>query len=279
MFKEMAIESSIKISSSHTEVIEKIVDKNKGCGAKKRKDEDGGSNLPNKTSKTQSTLDAFRKEIADKSGIEQEYVGSYVGRQEIPLDFIEISPKVCPRINPWKVEGIANSMLFRFDPAKVAITVAPAKPEEFDSENLGSNSYIVIDGNHTVTALKTLDKRGQFENLVGMEERAVLCYIVNTQSPSILSYGGLRSNDIGSKFIRTPHVQDLLFVFRVLRDQFEKEGEALEVVVRYAKLLLFTADDITALRKFCSWKKDSYTKLLQIIEKYESNKEQINKDL
>ena len=110
-------------------------------------------------------------------------------------------------------------MLSRFDPAKVAITVAPAKPDDFDPRDLGRNSYIVIDGNHTITALKALDKRGRFEDLVGMESRMVLCYIVNTQNPSVLCYGGLRSNDIGSKFNRAPHIQDLLFVFQVLRNQ------------------------------------------------------------
>ena len=269
-FKQLAEEAAIQITKSKSEVIDTIVAMNNSSGAKKRKNEtDMTDPNPTKTNKSGARLRALRKEIDDNTGVEQAYIGSYVGRAEVPIENIEISPKICARVNPWKVEGIASAMRLRFDPAQIAITVAPASVKDFDPRKLESNTYIVISGNHTLAALKSLEEKGHLRNLVGMEEGKILCYIVNTQSPAVLCYGGLRSKDIGSKFIRTPQVQDLLFVFNVLKKQFDKEKEALEVIVRYAKLLLFGADDITALKKLCAWRDDVFTKLLTILERFE----------
>ena len=268
-FKQSAEESAITISGSHIEVITKIVENNSDRGAKKRKQEDDSSkSQDSKVSKTQAKLIAFQKERDDSKGVEQTFINSYVGCAEVPIENIDISPKICPRIIRWKVEGIANSMKTMFDPAKAAITVAPLNPEQCD-RNLRNNKYVVISGNHTLSALKTLDERGDLRTLVGMENGDVMCYIVNTQNPSILCYGGLRSKDIGSKFVRKPQVQDLLFVFKVLKGQLSKEKDSIESVIRYAKLLLFSADDITALKKICSWKDEHFSNLLSVIEKYE----------
>ena len=268
-FKALAEKCAIKVTKSRYEAIENVIGNKSKSGAKKRKNENTSETGPHNTSKVQALLKAHRQEINDTGGVEQAFIGSYVGRAEIPIENIDISPKVCPRINPWKVQGIANAMKLRFDPSKVAITVAPSEPEKFDPGNLSNNSYIVISGNHTISALKLLDTSGELRNLVGMQDGDVLCYIINTQSPSVLCYGGLRSKDIASKFIRRPQVQDLLFVFNVLKKQLGASKEAIETVNRYAKLLLFSADDITALKKLCTWKDESFCKVLKVIEKYE----------
>ena len=170
-FKQLAEEAAIQITKSKSEVIDTIVAINNSSGAKKRKNEtDMTDPNPTKTNKSGARLRALRKEIDDNTGVEQAYIGSYVGRAEVPIENIEISPKICARVNPWKVEGIASAMRLRFDPAQIAITVAPASVKDFDPRKLESNTYIVISGNHTLAALKSLEEKGHLRNLVGMEE-------------------------------------------------------------------------------------------------------------
>ena len=270
-FKSFAEKAAFGVSQSKLDAIDKIVEMS-GTGSK-RKDQpesDGGPKA--KVNKLEARLDAKRKEIKDEEGVEKAFVDSFVGRADVKIENISISKTLCFKLNPFKVDGIAREMKSRFDPSKIHLTVAPAEPEKFDPKRLAENKYVVVAGNHSLAALKQLDKTGHMRNLVSMGEGLVNCYIVNTKNPAVICYGTLRSNDLDAKFAREPTVHDLLFVFNTLKAALNLE-EAIKVVMRYAALLAIGPDEVTALKKICSWEPDTFANLLnvvQIFEKYET---------
>ena len=268
-FKALAEASAIVISETKFEAIAQISEKN---GSKKRKNQHA-ENKVKKISKSQASANVLEAEIKDADGVEKAYVNSYVGRADVKIENLSVSAKLCPRLNRWKVDGIANAMKLRFDPSKIQMTVAPEDPDNFDRSNLANNKYVVVSGNHSLAALQKLDAKGEMRELVSLSDGAIPCYIVNTQSPTVLCYGNIRSNDLASKFVRPPRCEDLLFVYDNLKKLLVKAGEAFEAVTRYAKLLSMGADAITAIKKLCFWRQDSFDSLLSVIglyEKYET---------
>ena len=267
-FKSMAEKAAFKVTQSRTDALTAIEDLRK---CKKRKNAaEGGGSMSGKVTKGQAKLNAQMSEINEESGVERAFIDSYVGRCDVKIENISVSNKVCPRVNQYKVDGISNVMLTRFDPSKIHLTVCPADPKNFNKSKLSENKYIVISGNHSLTALKKLDAKGKMRQLVGMADGLVNCYIVNTEDPSVMCYGNIRSNDLDSKHVRKPQLQDLLFVFNTLRSQFKNGAEAVKVVVRYATLLVVGADEITGLKKLCSWQETSFGDLLKVVQMFET---------
>ena len=267
-FKEMAEKAAFKVTKSRIDAISAI-EELRNCKKRKSEKEGGGGKVV-KMTKMQEKVNAQLTEIKDESGVERAFIDSYVGRCDVKIENISVSSKICPRINKYKVDGIANVMMSRFDPSKIHLTVCPADPQNFDLSRLTENQFTVISGNHSLMALKKLDSTGDMRNKVSMADGLINCYIVNTQDPSVLCYGNIRSNDLDSKHVRKPQLQDLLFVFNTLRGQFKNDAEAVKVVVRYATLLVVGADDVTALKKLCSWQSSSFDDLLKVIQLYET---------
>ena len=266
-FKTSAEKSAFVVSQSKLEAISKIVE---GKGYKKRKSQsEAAVGEGPKISKDEAKIKAQEEEIGNKEGIEQAFVDSFVGQANVKIEKLSISPKICPTVNPFRVNSIAYQMKWRFDPSKIRMIVAPADPSKFDQDNLPGNEYIVVSGSHSLAALQKLDKAGEMRKLVSLSQGSIPCYIVNTENPSVLCYGRIRSDDLDSKFVRKPQIQDLLFVFNTLKGLLKDGREAVEVVTQYATLLVFSADDITALKKFCSWQAEPFACLLSVLQKFE----------
>eukprot|EP00092_Neocalanus_flemingeri_P108693 GFUD01139602.1.p1 GENE.GFUD01139602.1~~GFUD01139602.1.p1 ORF type:complete len:825 (+),score=170.44 GFUD01139602.1:57-2531(+) len=237
---------------------------------KKVKPSAAASGVIIKQSKAQKVTEDKNKELEDKNGLERSYVDSFVGRTDILLDNLSVSDKSCIPINLIKVLGIANSMQKQFDPSLLNLTVYPEDDKNFDRNHLENSRYKIIHGNHRFKALQHLDRKGILTSLPGLQDRTVTCYVVNVQNSAAVAYGNLRGNDLASKFQRKPYVHELLFIFDSLQKVYHPNKEkALEMIIRFAKLLAIHPDEITALKKLSSWKPESFLTLISVLKQFE----------
>ena len=264
-FATLARDCAFSISGSKGELISKVSEIN---GGTKRKGQPEKVNKI-KMSKFEVTEDLQKKEIEDPEGVEKTLTSSYTGRADVCLSNLSISTKMAVKINQWKVTGIANSIKNRFDPALLQLTVCPADFENFDTTNLSTNKYFVVSGQHSFRALEKMKTSGDLKTLVGLAEEKVSCYILNTRDAVVMHYSHLRSNDLGSKFSKKPRAQDLLFYYESLLEQLKNKAQALEVVMRYSKLLAIGADEVTVLKKLCNWSPEPFAGLTLALTQYQ----------
>ena len=234
-----------------------------------KKKEKGDSTPCIKKSKAEKMIDDKKAELEDKDGVEKSYNDNYVGRAEINIDNISVSEKLSIPIIPFKVCGLAQAMLTQFDPSLVSLTVYPADMKDFDTNNLGRNKYKLIHGNHRYMALKQLDSRGLLSKLPGLEDRDLVCHIVEVKGASDIAFGNLRGNELASKYQRKPFVHELLFVMDSFYQTYKNKDKALELVLRFAKVLSVHPDEITALKRMGHWKSDCFQTLISVLKKFE----------
>ena len=142
---------------------------------------------------------------------------------DLPLSALTVDPLFQNTKNRFKVEGLKNFMLKRFDPSQLCITVRPADLSKFDAKNPNDSQYYVISGVHTVLALQRMSAT-ELKSLGGLQESAfVPVSIINTADTDLLLYGNSRSNFVSSQFVRKPMPQDLLKIYaKVPTGQGEK---------------------------------------------------------
>ena len=210
------------------------------------------------------------QEINDDSGVEKSFISRYFGRADVKLEKLSLSDKISIPVNDLKVLAISNSMLQRFDPSLVNFTVYPADPDNFDKNNLEKNDYKIIHGIHRFLALKKLEKKGDLQKLPYMQDKIVTCFLVNVYTDTEVVYGNIRGNDLASKFQRQPYIHELVFIFESFKKaNNNNSSKALELIVRFAKLLLAHPDEITALRKISTWSDQSFQSLVSVLKKFE----------
>ena len=241
-----------------------------GAGGKKTKKSGGGEGEPTvKMSRVDRMDDDKMKELEDDKGVEKSFVSKYFGRADVKLENLSLSDKISIPIIEIKVLAIANSMQKQFDPALVNFTVYPADPDNFDASHLEKNSYKIIHGIHRFKALQRLEKRGVLETLPYMKDKVVTCFLVNVKSEADVVYGNLRGNDIASKFQRQPYIHELVFIYDSFKETNNSNpSKALDLIVRFAKLLLAHPDEITALRKIAAWSKECFDSLVSVLKRY-----------
>ena len=269
-FKIQAESCAIEVSKKKAEALSVIAksltetnDKGKKCEVKHVNDD---SELVNP--KVAKRIKVFESELNDKKGIESALSDSYVGREDIKIELLSIDKKLSPMYNEFKVDGLVNSMRMRFDPSKIRLTVAPADTTNFNRQKLSENKYVVVSGIHRLAALKKLDAKGEMRTLNCMKDGVIPCYIINPLNPQVLCYENLKSNDLEATYAAKAQLEDLLFVHRNFLQLRMTQSESEETIVRYSKLLLFSADDISALKRLLNWNVSSFIALLAIIEKF-----------
>ena len=193
-----------------------------------------------------------KAELDDPTGLEVEFHQKFMGRADIPLSNLKVSPQVALPMNPIKVSGLAAGMLQRFDPTQMSVMATPASGRPFDVNKLEDNCYEVFHGRHRLAALQQLEKKGKLDKLMGMERKMITVHIVNVNCPTQSNYGALRGNEIQSDWVRKPHLHELVYIMEKIRQQSSQE-KCQETITRFAKLLSFGADDITALNKIGNW--------------------------
>ena len=103
-----------------------------------------------------------------------------------------------------------------------------------------------------------------------MKDKVVTCFLVNVKSEADVVYGNLRGNDIASKFQRQPYIHELVFIYDSFKEtNNSNHSKALNLIVRFAKLLLAHPDEITALRKIAAWSKDCFDSLVSVLKRFE----------
>ena len=145
-----------------------------------KKTTDNSSKNPKK-SRMESVDEREKRELAIEGGLEKEYVKSFVGLANIPLDNIEISPDLVETLIANKVLAIKDNMLKRYDPS-ISIPVVHPLGEDFDPQKIDEGKYGVVQKIHTVKAFQELDEEGKFASLVSHENKTVPCYVLNISS-------------------------------------------------------------------------------------------------
>ena len=262
-FVKQAVKFCINVSS-WKEVMGKVEG-----GKKKRKNNEEAGPSKVKKSRAEQVKDAKDFELEAKDGLEKSFVGKYIGRAEVALENLVLSPKVKIPVSSFRVDGLAKKIHSRPDPALLSLTVCPAEGATFSADDLSSNSYEVIHGRHRLQALKKLDQQGLLTEVVGKENKMVTCHIVRTDCMIQANYGALRGNDVQADYVRKPYLHELVYILEGLRDHYSKE-KTVETVLRFGKVLEFGHDDITALKKLGNWPPESLSKLSSIFKKFES---------
>ena len=220
-----------------------------------------------KMNKSETVEHNFQTECKDKEGLEQKLVSTFSGFQSISLDNLSVSENLCLPINEAEVNALAESMSARFNPALSVLTVA-GDDDKFSDQK----QYSVLEGVHRYKALKLLDAQKKFEQLPGVKDRKVQCFILtSTGDPAIDNYCNIRSNDQARQFHTDPDagINQLIYVFVFLFKHYADPNKAVEAMERIAKLKHLRAEDLTSLRKISSWPLDILEHLIIVLKKFE----------
>ena len=240
----------------------------KGNGRKKRKSNNSGEQGLKK-SKLNIVNDNEKIELEDINGLEKRFKQCYIGYANIPLANLTVASELKEIVNMFRVHKIVSSIRSRYDPSQTVLVVCPeddtAPP---DLNDVGELKFMVVQKIHTFLAFEELSKKGEFRKLTGHESGTVLCYVLNTHSSALISYGSIRGNEIASKYARRTYPQDLLHVFDILV-KTESRGGALKVVDRMSKLSRVGPDESCSISKLCKWSEAGFSVLMEVISKFE----------
>ena len=240
----------------------------KGDGRKKRKSNNSGEQGLKK-SKVNIVNDNEKIELEDINGLEKRFKQCYIGYANIPLANLTVASELKEIVNMFRVHKIVSSIRSRYDPSQTVLVVCPeddtAPP---DLNDVGELKFMVVQKIHTFLAFEELSKKGEFRKLTGHESGTVLCYVLNTHSSALISYGSIRGNEIASKYARRTYPQDLLHVFDILV-KTESRGGALKVVDRMSKLSRVGPDESCSISKLCKWSEAGFSVLMEVISKFE----------
>ena len=222
---------------------------------------------PAKMSKIATALHNQKQEIEDPEGLESQFSKSYLGAAWVPLDNISTA-KDLMKIYIFRVYKIMDSLKQRYDPSQAVLVVCPKEGEEVNMEQVEDQEFIVVQKCHTLAAFKELDKTNEFEKLPGHGNRNVLVYIINTNSSALIHYANCRANDIAREHVRTLRPQDLVLVFKSLKDR-DGSVNGVKVIERMAKHFRVGVNETTSLLKICKWSSETLKALIAVLEVFE----------
>ena len=137
-----------------------------------------------------------------------------------------------------------------------------------DLNNLGDRKFLVVQKVHTVAAFKEMDKTQEFQKLTGHESRMVLAYVIDTNSPAMVVFSNMRSNDITNQFGRQMCPQNFLHVFDTLVKK-DRKVDNMKVIERMCKHSRTGPNEITSVLKLCKWSPDRFRCLIDALEVFE----------
>ena len=215
---------------------------------------------PKKMNKSETVEHNFQKECKDPDGLEQKLVKKFAGFHKIPLQNLSVSSRLSLPVNEAHVSELAESMLARFNPALCVLTVT-----EEDEDN-----FAVVDGVHRLKALKLIEGQGKFNQLPGMEEGKVQCFLLTkTGDPAIDNYCNIRSNQQARAQQSEGGLNELVYVFTFLFKFYKESDKALEAMERIAKLKHVGVDDLASLRRMSRWPLEPLEHLVCVLKSHE----------
>ena len=227
-------------------------------------------NNEKKLSRSEKVEDNYRHMLSEEGGLEKSVVSSYVNFQSIPLDKLSVSPDMFLLMNQTKVNEIAESMLDRYDPSQVVVSVVPADLIGFEIDGSNDNFW-VIHGRHRLEALKKLDEMRKLQDLPGFpEDRSIQCYILKVSAPSLSNYFNIRSNDLSSDFQTRTSNEELFFVYKGLLHCTKDKHKSLEVIEKVCHSRHMGASDLTVYNKVAEWPVSVLDQLISVLEKFQS---------
>ena len=210
-----------------------------------------------------------KKELEDENGLETQYQNNYVGMVKIPLANINVSEEMMNLIDENRVNTVVASIRNWYEPALNVFVVCPEEEsDDLDLKNVEKERFLAVQKLHTLIAFKKLDEAGEFSQLKGHQNGAVLCYVLKTNKPELRLFGNMKSNEISSQFSRKTKPQALLHYFKSLSMK-DSRINSMKVVERMASLARIGPDESTSLRKLCQWTSDGFLALMEVVEVYE----------
>ena len=213
------------------------------------------------------------KELERADGLEKIYSSSYKGISTIKLENISVSEEMKSLISSQKVNVIKEEILRMYEPRELVIVVCPCPVEEKETEKENSDDdvkYYVVQKLHTVVALKELLREDKLKDLTGIVDNEILCFVLKPISLEIMMYGNLKSNLIAARHNQKIDAQDLLHHnFCLLKGQQSSESIRDKIVDRMSKISKLRPEDRSALSRLVRWKEETFTNLIEVVNKFE----------
>ena len=235
----------------------------------RRKQTDGLIESSKKKSKLMALKDGEKEELEDPSGLEKQYQNAFMGAAYIPIDNIKIAQELENQVNIYRVYDIIESLKVKYDPSQSVLVVIPEDASRaLNLKDVASHNFFVVQKIHTFMALQEIDKNGELVKLPGQKSRNLLCYIISTNSSSLIHYGNNRGNEATLKFVKKTFPQDIFQIFCDLSSREEK-SVALKVVERIAKINRIGADETSSLKKLCKFSDEGIKVVKEMLDRYE----------
>ena len=228
----------------------------------------------NKTNKKMTNSEKIEKNyqsmISEEGGLEKSVVSSYVKFQSITLDKLEVSQDVFLPINQVKVNDIADSMTDRLELSQLVVSVVPANLEKFQLEG-NDEKFLVVHGVHRFEAFKKVDAINKIKPVPGFpEDRTILCFILNVNSPSLTNYASIKCNDLASNFQSSASNEALFFIYSGILEKTKDHSEAFEVIEKIAHSRHLGNNELAVYNKVTLWPNSVLSKLILILDKFQT---------
>ena len=223
-----------------------------------------------KLSKTDIVEHNYREMVTADAGLEKSAVSAYIGVELVPLEKLHLSPDMFLPISQNKVNDLVESMAERLEVSQLVVSVVPADLARFvkDGDN---DKFWVVHGVHRLEAMKKLDKLNKIKPIPGFpSSRAMLCFILQVDSPSLTNYVNVKCNDIAQGFQSRSSNESLLFVFKGLVNRTKDKYEALEVVEKICHSRRLKSKELAVYRKIAEWPGEVLDLLIDLLEKFQS---------
>lgn len=232
-------------------------------GSRKRSTEEEGEDKEEikvkkkKLTNTEQVQKAKQEELADEEGIEVEVQKGVSSRREILIDELENSPHLENEspVNAVRVQNLLKSMEENFDLSQIILTVCLSDDQVEPTKGGEKKKHMkhCLHGRHRLAALKIMDQKGSLAVKKGMEDRRVICVVLESDSPSAQSYVQLRGNKIQADVKGFNPVQVIFSIYNLRLEQ-DKEQVA-ETIRRFGVQLELSSEDVNLLKKMAIWLK------------------------
>ena len=231
----------------------------------------GPENLPvKKLTKSAAIEKTFEEELNNDLGVEKLHSLAFLGRADIPIKNLSVSPLLGIPIDQTRVSSIQKSMKEIFNPAKATLTVSPVDGSNVDLKNIHEQKFHVVHGVHSFLAMQNLHAKGLYSKLLGVKNDCVLSFVVNLPSQAAgHNYANVRNNQIDSKHPGKPGIHTLVYIYKKLKQEYHDANQATEAIESIARLMRAPAEDLSAIRKICFWSDEALKILVEVLTRYE----------
>ena len=222
-----------------------------------------------KLTRKEQVEDNYRTMLGEERGLEKSITDSYVNFQSIPVENLSVSPNMFLLMNQVKISEIADSMIDRYDPSQMVLSVVPSDLEAFERDGT-SDSFWVIHGRHRYQALKKIQRMNKLQELPGFpSDRTIQCFVLKVNAPSLSNYFNVRSNDLSTAHQSATTNEELFYVYRGLLESTKDPHESLEIVLKICHSRHMGTNEIAVYNKIVYWPIQVLDQLISVLKLFQ----------